>query len=417
MNPNPYQPMAPPPPWPRMLPPNPPMMPPNAPMVPPNPPVTSTFWETANVRDQLKNLQDTLGLAKAMQKELEMLMLMKDSKGSDDDDASVSGFSEFLKDRKIDLEAQVLQSVEAANSLMAKLRVELEPFRAITHEMCPWEEKSAAVRLSNKICKSKRNKRWRKRKRKRIAEMIAKEREGFDEADREADEWRAREIAKDIAKRKMEDMKKIASLKAKEERKRLESELETVLIVEKLQELRSIRIEKMKKQGHFLPEEDDKFLERVRAAVEEEEHQAILAADMDAARDAIATAEQSRKTTENFRPDSIDQNSAKGESKESKGPTIPSTSEGDFTAVTKKESGKQVLQGEGYSGAYDAVANLPMEFYHYYHGSNTDMGTLIEVRRTWDAYIRPGGSRIPGHWVQPPPPADDIWASYLLQPK
>lgn len=30
-----------------------------------------------------------------------------------------------------------------------------------------------------------------------------KEREGFDEADRKADEWRAREIAKDIAKRKV----------------------------------------------------------------------------------------------------------------------------------------------------------------------------------------------------------------------
>lgn len=28
---------------------------------------------------------------------------------------------------------------------------------------------------------------------------------------------------------------------------------------------------------------------------------------------------------------------------------------------------------------YESVANLPVEFYHYYHGSNTDMGTLIEV--------------------------------------
>jgi hypothetical protein len=98
--------------------------------------------------------------------------LIKDGKGSDD--ASVGGFSEFLKDRKIDLESQVLLSVAAANSLMAKLRVELEPFRVISHEMCPWEEKSAAIRLSNKICKSKRNKRWRKMKRKRVAEMIAK---------------------------------------------------------------------------------------------------------------------------------------------------------------------------------------------------------------------------------------------------
>jgi hypothetical protein len=26
-------------------------------------------------------------------------------------------------------------------------------------------------------------------------------------------------------------------------------------------------------------------------------------------------------------------------------------------------------------------------------------------------------SRIPGHWVQPPPPANEIWASYLVRPK
>jgi len=127
----------------------------------------------------------------------------------------------------------------------------------------------------------------------------------------------------------------------------------------------------------LLPKENDKFVERVQARVEEEDHQAILAADMDAARDAIATAEKSRNTTENFRPDSINNN--KGENEESKGQTIQSINESESTAIANKESGKQVLQREGVSGAYDAVANLPMEFYHYYHGSNTDMGTLIEV--------------------------------------
>ncbi|CAD5168969.1 unnamed protein product [Musa acuminata subsp. malaccensis] len=41
------------------------------------------------------------------------------------------------------------------------------------------------------------------------------------------------------------------------------------------------------------------------------------------------------------------------------------------------------------------LSNLPLEFLHYYHGSSNDMGTLIEVRRAWDAYIRPGGRYIP----------------------
>lgn len=104
-----------------------------------------------------------------------------------------------------------------------------------------------------------------------------------------------------------------------------------------------------------------------------------MAADMDAAKDAIATVEQSRKITENVRPDSKDESSDRDETKESKDQTTPSTNAGTSTSVTNKDYGKQVSQGEVHSGAYDAVASLPIEFYHYYHGSNTDMGTLIEV--------------------------------------
>ncbi|KAL5572010.1 hypothetical protein UlMin_021607 [Ulmus minor] len=402
--------------------------PPRIPMLPPDPPMSSAFWETTNVRDRLNDFRDTLSLAKAMQKELEMLMLIKDGKGSAEDsnngcnDTSVSGFSKVLEDRRIGLESQVSVSVEAANSLMSRLRYLLEPFRVITDEMSPWEEKSAAVRLSNKRQKSKRNKLWRKRKRKRVAELVAKERERFDQADQEADEWRAREIAKDIAQRKVEKMKEIAKIKAKEERKRLESELEMVMIVEKLQELRSIRIQKLKKQGHFLPEEDDKFLERVQAAVEEEERQTLAAADTDAAKDAIATLEESRKTTHNHGSDSKDLNSDKDTAMQNEDQGIPKENNGSSSAFKEKDSGK-LVHTQIHSEAYDPGANippganLPIEFYHYYHGSNTDMGTLIEVRRTWDAYIRPGGSRIPGHWVQPPPPANEIWASYLVRPK
>lgn len=399
-------PAAPPPPW--------------FPMLPPNPPQSTPFWDTKNVHDRLKELQDTLTLATSMQKELEMLMTIKSTEGSVEDgegestDPYACGLYEYLKDRKIDLEAQESLSVNAANALMSRLRAQLEPFRVIIDDSTPWEEKSMAARLSNKILKSKRNKLWRKRKRQRAAEIRTKEHEQFDQADRVADEWRAREIAKDAAQLKMEKMKEIAKLKAKEERKRLESELELVLVVEKLQELRSIRIQKLKKQGHFFPEEDDKFLERVRAAVEEEERQAMAAAETDAAKGAIATAEESRKTIQSGGLHSKDDD--KDGMKESNDEINEST--GNLgSGAAPGPSGEKGSKGQVYGGAYDSVANLPIEFYHYYHGSNNDMGTLIEVRRTWDAYIRPGGSRIPGHWVQPPLPADDIWASYLVRPK
>ncbi|KAJ6400656.1 hypothetical protein OIU84_016152 [Salix udensis] len=389
-------------------------------MLPPNPPQSAPFWDTKNVHDRLKELQDTLTLATSMQKELEFFMTIKSTEGSVEDgerestDPHACWFYEYLKERRTDLEAQESLSVNAANALMSRLRAQLEPFRVIIDDATPWEEKSMAARLSNKILKSKRNKLWRKRKRQRAAEIHSKEHEQFDQADHVADEWRAREIAKDAAQLKVEKMKEIARLKAKEERKRLESELELVLVVEKLQELRSIRIQKLKKQGHFLPEEDDKFLERVRAAVEEEERQAMAAAETDAAKGAIATAEESRKTIQSgglHSKDASDDKEGMKESNDEKNEGTDNLGSGAVPGPSEEKGSK----GQVYGGAYDSVANLPIEFYHYYHGSNNDMGTLIEVRRAWDAYIRPGGSRIPRHWVQPPPPADDIWASYLEQ--
>lgn len=356
-----------------------------------------------------------------------MLMKVKEAKGfigkvDDDDDVDgsvnstkVDEFSKFLEDNRIDLGAHELILVEAANGVMSKLRFLVEPFRVVTDDGTPWEEKSAVVRLSDKINKSKRNKLWRKRKRRRVAELLAKKEEHFEKLDREADEWRAKEIAKDMAQQKVEKMKVIAKQKAKEERRKLEAELELALMVEKLQELRSVRIQKLKKQGHFLPEEDDKFLERVRAAVEEEERQAKAAAATDAAKDAIAAAEESRKVTLGAKFGPKDE-SSKDDDEECQEQRSPSRNGLGSLTSTSKESEKQGSDRQNH-GAYDYVANLPPEFYHYYHGSITDMGTLIEVRRTWDAYIRPGGSRIPGHWVQPPPPADEVWASYLVHPR
>lgn len=124
--------------------------------------------------------------------------------------------------------------------------------------------------------------------------------------------------------------------------------------------------------GHFLPEEDDKFLERVRAAVEEEERQAKAAADTDAAKGAIATAEECRRNLTGREHDLEDANASKlvehNDGLDETTQTIP----------TEKEN-QQRAEGWGHGGAYDSVASLPIEFYHYYHGSNTDMGTLIEV--------------------------------------
>jgi hypothetical protein len=109
-----------------------------------------------------------------------MLNMIKESKGPLEDVAHGSNetyllsFRKSLDDRGVSVETQEALAVEAVNSLMLKLRDQLEPFRYVADEASPWEEKSVVARFTNKVHKSKRNKLWRKKKRKRIAEMLAK---------------------------------------------------------------------------------------------------------------------------------------------------------------------------------------------------------------------------------------------------
>ncbi|XP_062219714.1 U11/U12 small nuclear ribonucleoprotein 59 kDa protein [Phragmites australis] len=414
-------------------PPLPPQPPPWHWQQPPQPSPAISFWQRDNVRDHVKKLQETMDVSRALINELEEIEMSRNSGDTcaqepDPSSAklpSVSGgssedeplrFVELARTMGISQDMHESMGIDAAKYLCHQLQHLLAPISSAINQGGPWEERSALVRLTQKLQKSKRNKRWRKRKRKHVAELFQKERADYDRVDLEADEWRARQIAKDIAKRKVESMKQIAKKKANEERKRLESELELALMVEKLQELRTIRVQKLKKQGHFLPEEDDKYLERVKAAVEEEEQQAATAARTDSVKDAILTAEESRKVPQ------YTHSEEDGSEQSKSGPTLDRNqgdagiSERNDQAGQKTEHKGHKVEGKGH-GHHDPVSNLPFEFYHYYHGSSYDMGTLIEVRRMWDSFIRLGGSRIPGHWVQPPPPADEVWTSYLVQPK
>ncbi|KAJ1281896.1 hypothetical protein BS78_03G008700 [Paspalum vaginatum] len=395
---------------------------------PPPPSPAVSFWRRDNVRDHVRKLQDTIEVSRALINELEEIAASSNSgdataQESDSSSAKLTSGSadssqdmllrlvELARSMGISQDTHESMATDAANYLCHQLQHLLAPISSAVNQSGPWEERSAMVRLTQKLQKSKRNKRWRQRKRKHVAELFQKERADYDRIDREADEWRAKQIAKDIAKRKVESMKQIARKKANEERKRLESELELALMVEKLQELRSLRVQKMKKQGHFLPEEDDKYLERVKAAVEEEERQAATAARTDAVKDAILTAEESRKVPQHANSQENDSEQSKSEPTEDE-----NQGTGEKNEQTSQRTEHEDVEGKGH-GHHDPVSNLPFEFYHYYHGSSYDMGTLIEVRRMWDSFIRPGGSRIPGHWVQPPSPADGVWASYLVQPK
>lgn len=112
--------------------------------------------------------------------------------------------------------------------------------------------------------------------------------------------------------------------------------------------------------------------------MEEEEREALAAAETDAAKDSIATAEESRKAIQNQGKLSKGSNDD-SEVKEINKQIVHNVTDEGFGAADEKKSSKIASGGQNYGGAYDPLANLPIEFYHYYHGSNNDMGTLIEV--------------------------------------
>ncbi|KAI5061121.1 hypothetical protein GOP47_0023626, partial [Adiantum capillus-veneris] len=363
------------------------------------PPSCPPPWQTPlQLRHHLARLLDDAELLTAVVDELEALNSVKEVASSKEkEEASLNVVSssshilalcEAFKGRSLDeLGRNEASALECATSLQQSIMDQVAPLLSVLEEKGAWEEVSAFARLSAKRSKMLRNRKRRKKRRQLAAETCRKEKERYDQADFEADEWRARKIAKDIAKRKIEKMKEVAKKNAKMERQRLERELELVLIVEKLQELRALRIQRLKKQGSFFPEEDNRFMERVRAAVEEEERQAAAAADTKATAAAIANAQEAGKAT--LPPDWISEAPKQDAEMANEGESVQ-TKESHDVAQGSKDTNKERSKIENTTiSPHDGT--LPAEFYHYYYGSTVDIGTLIEVRRFWDSFILPGG--------------------------
>ncbi|KAL3690596.1 hypothetical protein R1sor_016905 [Riccia sorocarpa] len=409
-------------------------------------PSSDPLLQTSKLKDHLANLLQNAAVLRAIGDELEAIQMVQAATPATgqrseiveltaNDTAPVNRVSDTRFDGVSNSKGLLLRAVEgscthwpgsvslalqAAKQLQDVIKLQLRPLQeALNGDAAP-EKAGALAKLISKRQKLLRNRKWRSRKRMRVAEALQKERDNYEAADREADEWRAKEIAKSIAKRKMEKMKALAEKKAKEEKARRQQESEMVILVEKLQELRALRVAKLKKQGRFFPEEDDQFMEKVRAAVAEEERQAAAAADTNAATAAILNAEEARKAASALETSVMAEEREDGEGLplSSKSPHSDAAEESSLQEkINTKAATARTEKGRKTSRLLEVYEGLPVEYHHYYLGSTYDIGTLIEVRQGWDAFIMPGGSRIPQHWIEPPPPADDVWASYLVQSK
>ena len=83
-------------------------------------------------------------------------------------------FVELARSMGISQDTHESMTTDAANYLCHQLQHLLGPISSVTSQSGPWEERSAMVRLTQKLQKYKRNKRWRQRRRKHVAELFQK---------------------------------------------------------------------------------------------------------------------------------------------------------------------------------------------------------------------------------------------------
>ena len=83
-------------------------------------------------------------------------------------------FVELARSMGISQDTHESMATDAANYLCHQLQHLLGPISSVTSQSGPWEERSAMVRLTQKLQKYKRNKRWRQRRRKHVAELFQK---------------------------------------------------------------------------------------------------------------------------------------------------------------------------------------------------------------------------------------------------
>ncbi|CAG8784855.1 5357_t:CDS:2, partial [Racocetra persica] len=176
------------------------------------------------------------------------------------------------------------------------------------------------------------------------------------------DEWRTEWIAKELALKREQARKREAEKRVQEAEANRSKHRELSKLLEKVKKLRDLRRDRLKREGHFFPEEDDEFFNKVASL---NDVMKIEEARLDQERNAAA---------EHKRNEAMD--------------------------VGMKEREKE----------RDPV-------YEYWHQAEFDIDNLISIRRQWDAFlVAPGtigSSCVPPSFINPSPPANYVWASCL----
>eukprot|EP00898_Chlorokybus_atmophyticus_P005686 jgi/Chlat1/6118/Chrsp409S00445 len=255
-----------------------------------------------------------------------------------------------------------------------------------------------------------RNRRRRKRTRQQLAQTHAQQAAVFEELDGAADDWRTRRIALDIAQERGKQLRWEAEEKAWEEQRERNKEMETIVLAERLRGLCTLRAARFKREGrptHGLADEGDAFFRAVEASARAESEALASQAELPTVAtraDAKTGTQQQPHQQQALLAASLDTPPPQAEPLEEQ------------VAEEKKEPfARAEIQLCAIDNEPTWRPELTREMEQFYYGAGVSIITLVEIRRAWDSFLMPGGSRIPSAWVDPPEPSSAGWSHYLVQ--
>ncbi|KAG2175044.1 hypothetical protein INT43_006106 [Umbelopsis isabellina] len=221
-------------------------------------------------------------------------------------------------------------------------------------------EKSKLEQLKEKRARQKRKREWKRRHIKILQDTRNRRRERRLKIHQDIDRWRLEWIEKDAADKQKEKERQEADKQRKLAASARNRERNNQLLVDKLLELRTIRRNKLKAQGHFFPEEGNEFYEHIRKL--NQMGQESIKQDEPAEEEVIAL---------------------------------------------KPHEDDQWLHND-----------LDFDTYKYWCQGNSSLESLRKVRRQWDYYLtdtnKTNDMKVPLTMVQPAPPSNWIWATVLV---
>ncbi|CAG8449086.1 7103_t:CDS:2 [Acaulospora colombiana] len=180
----------------------------------------------------------------------------------DESTAEQKWFKSWLRTRNITDEDSRYPTLNVTNlrNKILETKNELQKLKAIFTELKGSTEEEEWKLLVENFEKSKK---WNKKHIKKLQAVRDQRQLQRETLHKTIDKWRTEWIAKEIAMKREQSRKEEAEKRVQEAEANKSKHKELSKLLEKVKRLRDLRRERLKREGHFFPEEDDEFFNKI----------------------------------------------------------------------------------------------------------------------------------------------------------